>query len=126
MASKNPTNDIASKILLDRGYDPCSKYSENPTFWTSIKACDPGFIPDFTNGYCYIMLPNTKNLQDGDDLCRNNYDGELLLFDTNSEAVGFVTLVNTGIYNSMASGAIQIIRDTFLVYFRPPPPCVIW
>ncbi len=23
-------------------------------------------------------------------------------------------------------GAIQIISDTFLAYFRPPPPCVIW
>jgi hypothetical protein len=23
-------------------------------------------------------------------------------------------------------GAIQIIRDTFFAYFRPPPPCDIW
>ncbi len=35
------------------------------------------------------------------------------------------TRKNLGKLKLMTIGAIQIIRDTFLAYFRPPP-CVIW
>ncbi len=98
MSSKNPSNDIATQILLHRGYDPCLKFTDNEKFWSSYKPCEPGFIPDFKNGYCYYLLPIKKNLQDGDDFCRNNYDGELLLFDKNSEVEELITLINTSLY----------------------------
>jgi hypothetical protein len=33
MVSKNVANDITAKIAFDGGYDPCTAYSMNASFW---------------------------------------------------------------------------------------------
>ena len=113
MASKNPVNDIAAKILLHQGFDPCSKFPENSTFWTKITGCDAGFIPDHKNGYCYMLLPNTENLEDGDNFCRNNYDAELIMFDSNSEVDGFISLINKGTVKPTL-----YLEEMFVIFWR--------
>jgi hypothetical protein len=60
MASKNPNNDIAAKIALNGGYDPCPTYRLGGAFWDANEGCDPGFVPDYTNGYCYMVLPGAN------------------------------------------------------------------
>jgi hypothetical protein len=97
MASKNPQNDIAANILIDGGYDPCRKFPDNSTFWTNKIGCDPGFTADDKSGYCYMLLPNKENIQDGDKYCKNYYDAELVSFDTSSEVNGFLKLFTEGI-----------------------------
>ena len=96
MASKNPQNDIAAKILLDGGYDSCTKFPDNATFWTKHTGCEPGFISDYKNGYCYMLMPNKSNLQDGKKICRFKYDADLVSFDTNSGVDGFFSLIYQG------------------------------
>ena len=96
LASKNPTGQIGATILLHGGYDPCSEYPANATFWTNNIGCDSGFIPDSNNRYCYLQLPDEFNFQVGENYCRINHDSELLLFDTNSEVDEFMTLLNNG------------------------------
>ncbi len=99
MASKNPNNDIAAKILLDGGFNPCSIASKNASFCTDSIACDEGFIHDYNNEYCYLLSLNKESLTDGYDYCKNEYDAELLLFDYNSEVDGFLKLLNEGIFD---------------------------
>jgi hypothetical protein len=101
MASKNPTNAIAADILLHGGYNPCKKFPSNSTFWTNKNACDDGFVPDYANGYCYMLLPTKKPLEQGIDYCTDNYDAELLLFEKNSQVDGLITLINDGILKSL-------------------------
>ncbi len=96
MGSKNPENDITAKVLLDGGYDPCTKFPDNATFWTRNIGCEKGFIPDFKNGYCYMFIPNKGNFQDGEKICKLNYDAGLVSFDTNAEVDGFFSLINQG------------------------------
>jgi len=96
MASKNPSKEIAAKIIVDGGYDPCIKFPPNATFWTSNLDCDPGFIPDNIGGYCYMTLPDKANLENGEKYCRNNYDAELILFDRSIEVDGFLNLLTAG------------------------------
>ena len=96
MASKNPTGDIVAKMLLNGGYNPCIKFPENHTFWTNNIGCDPGFVPDYTNGYCYMLLPTKKTFQEGVDHCADNYDAELLLFEKNSQVDGVIKMINDG------------------------------
>ncbi len=97
MASKNPSNDIAATILLHGGYNPCTKLSSNSSVWKSNIGCDAGFFPDKKTGYCYKLLPHKRNLEDGENDCKNNYDAELILFDTNIEVDGFLKLIASGI-----------------------------
>jgi hypothetical protein len=96
LASKNPSNEIAAKILLNGGYDPCPEFSANTTIWTNNLGCGAGFIPDDKNQYCYIILPDKNSLQIGESYCRKSYDSDLVTFDSNSEVDGFLTLVNNG------------------------------
>jgi hypothetical protein len=103
MASKNPSSEIAAQILLDGGYDPCLKFDDNDTFWSNHIGCEDGFIPDYKNGYCYMLLPSKKTLQEGIDYCADNYDAELILFEKNSQVDGFITLMNKGKYVSRIS-----------------------
>ncbi len=105
-ASKNPTGEIAAKILLNGGYDPCSKFPENSTFWTINNACDAGFIPDFKNKYCYILLPDKENIETGADYCKNSYYSELVTFDSNSEVDGFKILLSKGKWLSSISNTV--------------------
>jgi len=123
-ASKNPSNDIAAKIALDGGYDPCSKFQENESLWIQNLGCHPGFIPDHKNGYCYFVLPSKENLEDGENICRSDFDAELLLFDRNSEVVGLIKLIGAGeflcsiVYNSISQlfGFTVPVDALFLSY----------
>ena len=96
MASKNPTNEIAAKIALDGGYDPCKTMNKSDLFWRINEGCGPDFITDFLSGYCYKVLTTVKNLDDGEKICNYNFDAELIMFDTNSEVEGLLTLIKTG------------------------------
>jgi hypothetical protein len=97
MASKNPTKDIAAKILLNGGYDPCKKFPPNATFWTNNIDCDAGFISDNLGGYCYMLLPDKENVDNGDKYCKNINDAELISFDRAIEVDGFLSLLSNGI-----------------------------
>ena len=96
MSSKNPMNDLAAKIALDGGYDPCNKFSGNETFWTKTPECDPGFTPDYNSGYCYKVLPTLYNLNDGQNECEYQYAAEMVLFNSNQEVDGMINLIQTG------------------------------
>jgi len=96
MTSKNPTGDIVAKMLLNGGYNPCNKFPQNHTFWTKNIECGDGFVPDYTNGYCYKLLPTKKTFQEGLDYCAGYYDAEILLFEKNSQVDGFVKMINEG------------------------------
>jgi len=50
MSSKNPNSEIAAKIVLDGGYDPCKTFPEDNVFWTKNPACDPGLPQVYFNG----------------------------------------------------------------------------
>ena len=50
MASKNPNSEIAAKIVLEGGYDPCKTFPENDVFWTKNAACDPGLPQEYFGG----------------------------------------------------------------------------
>ena len=41
MASKNPNNDIAARVVLDGGYNPCQTFAENSSFWTDTTGGNP-------------------------------------------------------------------------------------
>jgi len=97
MSSKNPMNDLAAKIALDGGYNPCTKFTGNESFWDKNAGCDFGFIPDYDNGYCYGVLPDVENLNDGENKCNYNYAAEMILFNSNSEVNGFINLIQKGI-----------------------------
>ena len=96
MSSKNPTIEIFSKFLLDGGYDLCKQLSENQTFWKNKSECDPGYITDSKTGYCYIVHSTFENFDDGENICVQQYDAELLAFDTNFELSGIIELFKTG------------------------------
>jgi len=77
--------------LQDGGYNPC-----NQIFWTNTSECDPGYIADSKNGYCYIVHSTLENFDDGENICKQQYDAELLTFDTNFELSGIIDLFKTG------------------------------
>jgi hypothetical protein len=43
MVSKNVENDITAKIAFDGGYDPCTAYSMNASFWNQTVGNDTSF-----------------------------------------------------------------------------------
>jgi hypothetical protein len=94
MSSKNPSNDITARIAFDNGV--CQKINQNSKFLKENPACDPGFVPDHLNGYCYKVLTDLKTFDDGDDACENQLDAELLLFDLSQELDGFIDLIDRG------------------------------
>ena len=96
MASKNPNNDIAAQIALHGGYDPCPTFRLGGTFWDANEGCDPGFVPDFANGYCYMVLPELASLDDGENNCEYYYDAELVLFESKDQVNGLISLINAG------------------------------
>lgn len=96
MSSKNYKTDLSAKIALDGGYNACNKFSGNENFWAERFGCDPGFIPDEMNGYCYKVLPTLENLKDGEKICEFDYSAELVLFNTDSEVIGLVELIQRG------------------------------
>jgi hypothetical protein len=98
MASKNPTSEIAAKIALDGGFDPCETMNKSDLFWSSHEGCEPDFIGDDQNGYCYKVLSTLENLDDGEKLCNYQSDAELLMFDTNSEVKGLIRLIKNGTF----------------------------
>ncbi len=98
MASKNPSNDVTAKVAFDgrRGYGKCQSVNPKLPFWNSGSGCDPGFVPDPVNGYCYKLLPDLMSLEDGDKSCESLYDADLLAFDTEDEVKGLANLIGKG------------------------------
>ncbi len=102
MASKNPNNDIAAQIALKGGYDPCPVFRLGGAFWDENEGCDPDFIPDYANGYCYKVLPELASLDDGENNCEYYYDAEMVLFESNKQVNGLISLIKSGtIYNKL-------------------------
>ena len=66
MASKNPNSEIAAKIVLEGGYDPCKTFPEDDMFWTKNAACDPGLPQKYFSGpgiyFCQILVPFLNKL----------------------------------------------------------------
>ncbi len=96
LASKNPTNEIVAKIALDGGYDPCKTINQNDSFWRTQEGCGADFVADNFNGYCYKVMSTIENLDDGEKICKYDFDADLVMFDTNSELTGLIELVITG------------------------------
>ena len=97
MSSKNPVNEISSKIALDGGYDPCTKFTGNESFWSKNAGCDPGFIAGDGNEYCFKVLPNLETISDGKRKCQYEYGAEMIVFFSNSEVLRFFNSVQRGI-----------------------------
>ncbi len=53
MASKNPTNEITAKILVDGGYDFCRTFANADSLWKNSSECIHGFVTGPDNDYCY-------------------------------------------------------------------------
>ena len=96
MSSKNYKKYLSAKIALDGGYNPCNKFSGNENLWAGRFGCDPGFIPDKWNGYCYKVLPTLENFEDGEKICDHNYSSEIVLFYMDAEVSGLVELIERG------------------------------
>jgi hypothetical protein len=96
MSSKNYKTDLAAKIALDGGYDPCTKFSGNENFWRERAGCEPGFVADKSNGYCYKVLPTLESFNAGEKRCKFDYFAEILLFTTDSEVIGLLDLIQRG------------------------------
>jgi hypothetical protein len=96
MTCKSPMDYLTAKIALEGGYDPCSKFTGNEKFWSENVGCDPGFVPDEANGYCYKVMPTLENMNNGEKQCKFNYDAEMVLFNSNSEVKGLINLLHKG------------------------------
>ena len=97
MVSKNPMNDIDSKIALNGGYDPCTNFFGNESFWTENAGCEPGFVPDKNNVYCYKVLSKLENFNNGKQICKYNYKAEMVLFHSNLEVKGLIKIILQGV-----------------------------
>ena len=96
LASKNPSKYIISQIAAYQVYDICETYNSKDSFWNDSLGCDPDFVPDYTGGYCYKVMPEKSNKFDGEMSCSLIDDAELLKFDRNIEAKGFISLLSKG------------------------------
>ncbi len=59
--------------------------------------CETGYISDYSNGYCYKILPTLESYNDGKKKCEYDNDAELVLFNTNSEVTGLIDIILRGI-----------------------------
>ncbi len=96
MSSENPMSEIAANIALVGGYDPCEKFSGNESFWLNNHGCQPGFIPDSGNEYCYKVLPTMDSLIGGKHRCEYENDAQMIEFASNHEVLSFILLLKTG------------------------------
>ena len=46
MISKNPDNELAAKIIYNRGYNPCETFSDYDDFWSLLNECPDDFVRD--------------------------------------------------------------------------------
>ena len=90
--SKNPDNDIAAQIAINKKFDPCIDASTSKL----LTKCDDGFVPDYVNGYCYRVHPIQKDLNEGDFECDFDYQAEMIQFETNGAVDGFISLLKSG------------------------------
>ncbi len=90
------------KVAFDGGYDPCN----NATFFLGqdskrkkrkdSEPCDPGFVADLDNGYCYFgYKEGTLSVSNGKDFCKS-LSAELLAFENDAQIVGFLKLISSG------------------------------
>jgi hypothetical protein len=98
MSSESPMSEIAANIALERGYNPCDKFSGNENFFVNNLGCKPGFIPAPGNEYCYKVLPTLETFNDGKSKCEHEYDAEMIMFLCNNDVLAFISLLKTGTY----------------------------
>jgi hypothetical protein len=72
-----------------------SSACKNLTLPQSKPRCDPGFVFDAISGWCYKVLEDKSNFWRSLDLC-SGLDSALPEFRNDSEARGFVNLLNKG------------------------------
>jgi hypothetical protein len=96
MVSKNPNNDIKTKIFFDARNGDCQPIIKNKTFWLNYSGCDLDFVADNASGNCYKVLQTLSSFEDGKNYCDFYHDAELVSFDTESEAEHFINLLKTG------------------------------
>jgi hypothetical protein len=97
MSSKYPVNEIHAQISLDGGYNPCTNIYRNESFLNDYVGCESGFVSDSAKEYCFKLLPTLENLSDGKSKCKDTFDAEMILFDSNTQVVRFINLSRTGI-----------------------------
>ena len=104
LSSISPDLTIAAQVAFDGGYDPCN----NATFFLgqdskrkkreNIALCDPGFVADDANGYCYINMDSqggSQTFSRGKEYC-NTLSAELLSFEKDAQVEGFLKLFSLG------------------------------
>ena len=96
MVSKNPNNDITSKIYFDGKNGKCQPINTSKMFWLNNSVCDLDFVADNVSGNCYKLLPNLTSFEDGKNYCDFLFDAELVSFDSELEAEQFINLFKTG------------------------------
>ncbi len=90
------------KVAFDGGYDPCN----NATFFLGqdskrkkrevSEPCDPGFVPDTENGYCYMgYQPGLLSVSNGKDFCQS-FSADLLTFENDAQISGVLQLISSG------------------------------
>ena len=62
----------------------------------SFIGCDPNFVPDLDSNYCYLTVSTLENLDDGEKICQNAYDAELVTFNNNVEIIRIISLIKSG------------------------------
>ena len=73
LTSKNPDADVAAMVALEGGFNPCDNSTllgsrKVSTDNVSTSPCDPGFVLDASNGYCYMALDGVNFKDAGADI----------------------------------------------------------
>ncbi len=68
------------------------------TGYSNVSHCDDGFVLDFSNGLCYLVLQNTM---DYDDVASSpkgcyKYGGDVLTFEADDQLKAFLKLLDSG------------------------------
>jgi hypothetical protein len=102
LVSKNPDADIAAIVALEGGFNPCANTSAAAATTgrrkrSTVAECDPGFVADDVNKYCYYAHYNLLPMRDSFDFCKAfNPDSELLYFENDNQVIGLLSMVSGG------------------------------
>ena len=105
-------------LANEGGYDPCDStpgFSRKKVARPSdpVTPCDPGFVLDTANGMCNTILQGLNHYDAAEDAC-GNLDAEMIQFEKDTQAQGFISLLNSGL-DMMICGSYQISnRFSFL------------
>jgi hypothetical protein len=57
--------------------------------------CDAGFVADTANGYCYTVLPDVTDLENGKTICGENFDADLLQFENDTHVTALLAILKS-------------------------------